>query len=687
MPLNSIINNNVIDETPDVIKYKITLFVKKYLYDNKNIILDEYMHQILWFHKYILNDIYDIIIDNIKNYIIYNRNNIRNAIENDDYNMFQLCEYIQVCFDKINYINKIFKLDYELININNTKTIYKIYEYLYDYIINDPIIITIIENLILNHTEENKNNIESYFKLIKTIYESKYDLNKYNYKYNYIYLNHIKSINIIIYSNYINKFNIHLPDNIKYISMLNNNIDIIKDFNIRLSCIYDDIIIYLITYINNNIFDILTNNTIYELYNIINNEKVASILHLCSFNIEFIEKLIFLISNSSDEDIIHYYKFVSIFHFINIKTIYIHFDKIYNVLYDKIYKNFDNSKLLNDIIFDIHLTIFNNKQNNFFLMNKIITSFSNTDIFNTIYIKYVKIRCMYFYSEFISGTITINNILYKLNNEVIILSNLNLLNKSLCIIVKNIVHDIHQSITYSSIDINEQININVIITSHYWNINDNAITSNFLTMNSTKNNILIDYIIKFNNTYVENYKNQRKLYWYLHYGNVDIIYLNKNIKMLPIHMIILDIICDNKFKISDFKTKDFLNLYPLDFINNLLNSLLFSKLVIIENEILIMNESDNFTTDIINIFLIYYYNKTDIIENDDLGHSYKYILIANINHELKLQSLNYTNLFNIIRKNNILASINNEIFLDTLNYMIEMEYIIMNNLLYEKIYY
>ena len=157
--------------------------------------------------------------------------------------------------------------------------------------------------------------------------------------------------------------------------------------------------------------------------------------------------------------------------------------------------------------------------------------------------------------------------------------------------------------------------------------------------------------------------------------------------MLPIHFIILDIICDNKFKISDFKTKDFLNLYPLDFINNLLNSLLFSKLVIIKNEILIMNESDNFTTDIINIFLIYYHNKTDIIENDDLGHSYKYILIANINHELKLQSLNYTNLFDIIRKNNILASINNEIFLDTLNYMIEMEYIIMNNLLYEKIYY
>ena len=62
MSINSIINNNVIDETSDIIKYKITLFVKKYLYDNKNIILDEYIHQILWFHKYILNDIYDILI-------------------------------------------------------------------------------------------------------------------------------------------------------------------------------------------------------------------------------------------------------------------------------------------------------------------------------------------------------------------------------------------------------------------------------------------------------------------------------------------------------------------------------------------------------------------------------------------------------------------------------------------------
>ena len=683
MSINSIINNNVIDETSDIIKYKITLFVKKYLYDNKNIILDEYIHQILWFHKYILNDIYDIIIDNIKNYIIYNRNNIRNAIENDDYNIYQLCEYIQICFDKIDYINKLFKLDYELIDINNiynTKIIYKIYEYLYDYIINDPIIITIIENLILNHTEENKNNIELYFKLIKTIYESKYD-----YKYSYIYLNHIKSINIIIYSNYINKFNIRLPDNIKYISMLNNNIDIIKDFNTSLSCIYDDIIIYLIVYINNNIFDILTNNTIYELYNVINNEKVTSILHLCSFNIEFIEKLIFLISNSSDEDIIYYYKFVSIFHFINIKTIYIHFDKIYDVLYDKIYKNFDNSILLNDIIFDIHLTIFNNNQKNFFLMNKIIKSFSNNDIFNNIYIKYVKIRCLHFYSAYIDKTMTTDNIFYKLNNEELIVHQLN--NKSLFIIIKNIIYDIKQSINYSNISINEQTNINVIITSHYWNINDNAITCNFLSMNTTKNNILIDYIIKFNNIYVENNKNQKKLYWYLHYGNVDIIYLNKNIKILPIHLIILDIICDNKFKISDFKTSDFLNLYPVDFINNLLNSLLYSRLVIIENEILIMNETDDFITDIINIFLTYYHNKKNIIENEDLGHSYKYILIANINHELKLQSLTYSSLFNIIKKNNILSSIDDELFLDTLNYMIDMEYIMTNNLLYEKIYY
>ena len=100
MSINNIINNNVIDETTDVIKYKITLFVKKYLYDNKYIILNEYIHQILWFHKYILNDIYDIVLDNIKNYIIFNRNNIRTDIENSNYNIYHLCEYIQMCFDE-----------------------------------------------------------------------------------------------------------------------------------------------------------------------------------------------------------------------------------------------------------------------------------------------------------------------------------------------------------------------------------------------------------------------------------------------------------------------------------------------------------------------------------------------------------------------------------------------------------
>ena len=669
MDSNCIINNNVINESFDTIKYKIVFNIKSYFYDNKNINIVEYINQILWFHKPILNELFNIILNNIKKYIIHNRKIIRNSINNNNYDIQQLYEYIELFNNKIKYINILFKFNILLQDIN---FINKIYEYLYDYIINDPIIFNIIEKYILIQIEKNDDKqLEEYFKLLQSIYIL---------ELKYIYSNYIKSLTVIIYTNYIDKFNIYLPDNIKYISMLHNNITIIKKISTCYPYIYDDININLIEYLNINIINIIENNSIFEIYNIFQQDNINSILYLLKFNNEFIDKLTNLIFISENKDILYLYNFIDkLLNYTNNLNL---LNLLYDKLYDKIYSILDNTELLNDIVFNIHIIIFNysNKSNNNLLLtSKIIKSFSNNDIFNNIYIKYVKLRCLYYYKNFVNKIITKAVVLYKINNEIYILSLINIINIQLGIIIRNIVNDIQHSINYTISNI--EPNINTIITSHYWNINDNGISIDAFD----KNTILGKYIIDFNNTYVKNNNNERKLYWYLHYGNVEIIYLDKKIKMLPIHLILLNIICDNSFKLSDFKTDKFLNLYSIEFINNLLNSLLISKLIIIKNEILYMNENNNFNIDIINIFLTLF--KEDIIENNDLSHSYKYIIMANINHILKSQTLHYNSLFNIIKKNNKLSLIDEKLFTDTLNYMVEMEYIMVNNLIYEKLYY
>ena len=152
MNTNCIINNNVINEKFDTIKYKIVFNIENYFYNNININIVEYINQILWFHKSILNELFNIILNIIKKYILHNRKIIRNSINNNNYDIQQLYEYIEVFNNKIKYLNILFKFKILSTNFNFN---YNIYEYLYDYIINDPIIFKIIENNIILQIEKN----------------------------------------------------------------------------------------------------------------------------------------------------------------------------------------------------------------------------------------------------------------------------------------------------------------------------------------------------------------------------------------------------------------------------------------------------------------------------------------------------------------------------------------------------
>ena len=158
--------------------------------------------------------------------------------------------------------------------------------------------------------------------------------------------------------------------------------------------------------------------------------------------------------------------------------------------------------------------------------------------------------------------------------------------------------------------------------------------------------------------------------------------------MLPIQFMIVEMfIYKDSIPIDEIMSSKFLSNYSNKFKNDIIYSLILSKLMITINDNLILSKNGTFKHNLIDIYLLesqYIKNKI----NDELIFSYRDIIVTNINHILKLKSLNFNDLFDEIKNKIKLFNVDNLLFNSSLDYMINMDYIIYNiNGLYEKIYY
>jgi hypothetical protein len=730
---NNIIENLTNNDSKCTIINKINNYFDNYLNRNNKIIIFELINQFIYFqnnccqipnnNKDLLStEIVNNLNDLIKNFLIDRRNSIRILIKKNNYNFYNLNKFIKEFLIKIDYINDILKLKYlddshtlnntlsgESLKINNI-TNFSI-EYLSQFIISDSIILLFIENQIILFSKNNNKEIEIFFSLIKKI--CYYDNKKL---YNYI----IKILCNILNKEIIIQNSNPLPNNLKNINKLNTDIiyydKIIKYFKY----IKNDLIYNIIPNIFNNFINIFKFNSLYEIEYVTNNisSELKNIFANKYDNKDLLKNMLiteicFLIKKTFSFEIINNENseqgsidelnimIITLINILNNTNLLLdnYLNMNNNLIINEMNQFINNDILLNAIYNRINLLIINNDINEIYKLLSFVIKIKDKDIIINKYKEFLTKRLLFNYSKFyphfpeLIDYITIeekifNSIKTKFHNKSIYK-----IGKMIDDIRNSIIHNIELK-NYEIINDKFLDNINNIcivnLSYEIWNINysDYIIGNKILNDYKNTSNILIQYILKYNNIYSSEYDNKRFLNWYLHYGEVDITYLNQNLIMLPIQYMVLEMFTNqNEISLDIIYSSYFFENYPTQFKKDIINSLIRSKLFNIKNNNLILATNGIFVQNLVMLFT----HESEFMSNkklEELALTHNDIVISNINHILKINSLAYDELFDVIKNKIIVFNMDKKIFETAINYMIDKDYIILNkNNLYEKIYY
>ncbi len=228
--------------------------------------------------------------------------------------------------------------------------------------------------------------------------------------------------------------------------------------------------------------------------------------------------------------------------------------------------------------------------------------------------------------------------------------------------------------------------INFLITSNnLWKFNYSTGYTDTIINCEEFTTSICNCIAKYN---INESPNNKKLIGYPHIGFVDITILNSNIIVLPAHMFILE----NFNEVSEFSFKllvDFTKMnmtnYPDEYIFKLFDSLFISKVLIKnENDVILNKEylSQNNQINVIDIInSINSITKIEIKKQIDavLAHERDDIIKTNISHFLKNKDYNIDELFKEIYNKINVFELTREMFNKALDSMIKNDYIITND--------
>ena len=636
---------------------QINNFFENYLEFDINIIHPDYLYQLFWNNNINFDDQILVIF---KNYLKKIKNNIKNLIKKDEFNKNGLNKIIQTFIKKVKYIENIFN-----INKNNY------YNLFHNIIISDQIIINYLENelsiLSNNFTIEIKNLLIN----VKLI-------NNYNLD-NYIWF--LKLIGTILRNNIPEiKENIILKQSYEIKLITNYILDIKKSYTF----LNDDIkyIIQTINYIYvEKLITFISTNNLDELNNFFEN-KWDQVTTLSIYNIDFIKmiqpsislKITDLVKNLNDDyeiqKVIKFYILLNSNNLIeNHLLLIINIPKINNNLLIFINNNISNMKLCKSLLY----MCYNIKDQDIFLQN--------------------------YHIELIKRLLSNNVLLINEKTMYYVLSS-KFKEKNL-IKISNCINDYEKSYNIMN-NFNIKIPLKIITTSYdSWNINynngfindnninylvNNTLINDFINdKNNLINNKLINIILNYNIEY-KKINNNKNLLWLLHYGEVEVLYNDVKIRMLPIQLIILELFNNEQIFILDILNNKLFTNYHKDYIMNIIETLKISGLLNNNNNLLTLT-NNIYNSDLISI----YYNCINIDPtislDEELAHSRREIICTWINHLLKKGDKNYTELFNQINKEIRLFQLNDLLFKNAIDYMIKQDYIECINSNYRKLYY
>lgn len=638
----NVIENHITNEESSDMISKIDNYFENYINSDYNILIQDYLNQYMHFNP-INNNLFICNIEShIKSYLFQTRNNMRLSIKKDTLTLNSLNKFIKKIITKCEYLTNILK---------SSNVITNAIKQLNSLVISDSMILMFIEDQCISLNKDIFGDIQIFYESIS--YLGKYD----NFEIqNYL----LKTI-----GNGFRKEIINFP-----VSPLSENHIIINNLQLTISYYYK-IKTYYYKFTNMLIF----NKLYYPIYTLMIDYLIVIIKKNTISTVEFVLSNIYktlpfiidynLIKTIIDEIIILFTKNIkskTVDDDLDLLKIIYYIDsikpKIKDYSSDKFYKFLNTIPISCDVIDKI--------DNNSII---ILMNMKNSDeLIHKYY--YCLIQRLLNYTK-LTDKKEFNNYIVK---ETDIIKKLGGKHEIIIKMTKAII-DIMDS--FSNMQSYNQSNINIITISYNnWDINqtEGVITGNLLE--NISNTLLYKEITAYNQFYKNNNKN-KILNWFLHFGEINITYLEKNIKLLPIQFLVLEMI-ENKY---DIKNAKIFSNYSPKFINDIISSLIIGKILLIENNNIILNDTPNFDDDFINIFFttLDYSSIWEEKRKELFVHSRFQIINTNINKILKTSTLNENNLFAHVKKSISLFDVEKEQFDKSLKYMIDSDYIKINS--------
>jgi hypothetical protein len=679
-----IIENHLQCEDIKKITSKIDNYLENFLNSDIHVLIPDYINQLFWFNK-INSNVLSINIDlYIKNYLIQRRNNIRIFIKKENFDFSSLNKFIKNFIIKLEYLNAIMK------SIDN-KIIKDGIKQLNNLIISDSLIMLYIEEQIIIFDKHQKADIEILIKLTKTL--GKYDENETFNKMLKTFGN--------VFKKYLNNMDEYpLPENIKRIQKLCNNINFCKTLTTYYNFIEEEFKffgIHVIHFIIENFTDIIRSNTIDEIEYTFNytwsdlskivldahfDGKEELVLNLSKEIIYVIDRVL---NQPIQSDIL---KLINILKYVDniVKS-----QNCREIINQKISSSLSSEELLDHIHITINDLIYNQKSTEVFKLLKFIIGIKDKDIFISKYYQYLIKRLINMMSKFHNNKKIINSDSFSsyIQCEKNILELLKIkFGEKLCYKINKVITDTELSYDdnlnfakLASEIVSYNTNITVITTSYSnWDVNqtEGIITNKIIE--SIKNTQIGKILNCYQHYYELRYSNKRVINWFPHFGEVSITYENQDFLMLPIQFMVLEMFTNtNQVHIIDILSAKFLATYTNKFRLDIIKSLIVSGLLKNQADTLLLKSTGEFKNNLIEIFFATsdYESVWDQQRQEEIIHSREEITNTVINSTLKYldKAIEFNELFNIVKNKIHVFELDKCVFTNSIEYMCKQDYI------------
>lgn len=678
-----IIENHIQKDDKKKLHDRVENYFENYLNSDIRILIPDYVNQIIWFVGINLENFTVNIDYHIKNYLISRRNNMRSLIKKDNFDISGLNKFIKNFISKLEYLNSIIKSSEDKIVIEGLKQLTNL-------IISDSFILRFIEEQIITFNTSVQFDVEYLLSLTKGL--SKYD----NLE---TYQQMLKIMSNIFKKQAISIKELPLPENIKRIQKLNETLVFINTIKKYFNFIKDDIksltspiCFLIIEYLN----EIIKNNSLSEIEYVFektwceinkiiifnnNMEKDENVKNISNEIIDLVNKT--LISN----DISKTFQLINILKFTD-GLIGNQTNK--EVINQKIANTLSSEELQESIHNNINDLIIQCKEKDTLKLLNFVINVKDKDIFVSKYYEFLIKRLMInfsnIYSNFIEYLQVEKKIFEYLKNK---------LGDKLVYKINKVITDTEFSyednINFNKLSIKDFKNLMTVITTSYnnWDVNQNEgiITSSIV--DSIKDSVIGKHMKIYEKFYELRYENKRVINWFPHFGEVNISYLDCDIKMLPIQFMVLEMFnVKDSLNLDEVSNATFFTNYTTKFRNDIIGSLVSGGLLKVNHDQLELITTKNFKNDLIEIFFTHsdYAAVWEQNRNDELAHTRQEITNTNINHILKQHTRSKQELYDLVKQSIKVFELDQATFDKSVDYMVSMDYIKFNDH-YVKILY